>query len=624
MTAPQTSTLSRKDRRVIATKAAKQYGVKDKADALAIHEAYEALGRSDASAAAQLMQPLLTKDLASPHPYIVLGRIALSQRDGTTGEAFFGHALSLDERNPVALAGMGTALTLQARVFEAVEYLEKAILQGHQDAGTIQLFRDLMQRMGRLKQAGDALLKMAARKQSAAAFYNAGELFTQGEFFDEAAHAFSEAHKLAPTPHAHKLGRLKAAMFTQDYATVLRDGERLLAETGDGEIATMVMNAMRVCGEFDAALRILEEHDFDSLIHYQRALAVKSNVHQDRLEEAEAEAAYKMAMSTTDEEREAVAKAYGAFRLRQGDFRGGADLYADRHPASNRGKIPYENSSEENLRSIDRALLIAEQGMGDQLALLPQAVHALNEAGLDSSQITFMGEHRLVEVLRTADKALPIHSVDEKLFSADHYEKKHLIFIGDLVRHRTRGAAAQRLGGYLKAAAPVADYRERAAGRPVIGVSWGSKGTLSGHLRSIPLETILAYLPANAVVVNLQYGDTHKELTAAARAYPNMLFINDDTVDQMSDMNAFLNQIAGCDAVVTIDNTTAHAAGALGHANAHVLIPTGSETMWYWGHGSDQAGANDPWYGTLRLHRQGAQRDWLAALESLKSAIVAA
>lgn len=623
MTAAQTSTLSRKERRVIATKAAKRYGLKDKDDALAIHEAYEALSRSDASMAARLMQPLLSKDVPSPHPYIILGRIAVSQRDGVNGEAFFGHALELDERNPIALSGMGTALTLQTRVFEAVEYLEKAVLQGHQEAGTIRLFRDLMQRMGRLKQAGDALAKMAARKQSAAAFYNAGELYTQGEFFDDAAAAFFEAHKLAPTLHAHRLGRLKAAMFTQDYATVLRDGTRLLDETGDSEIATMLMNAMRVQGQFEDALKILEAHEFDNLVHYQRALAVKSNIHQDLLEENEAEAAYKMALSATNEEKEAVAKAYGAFRLRQGDFRGGADLYADRHPWSNRSKVPYSNSAEDNLRKIERVLLIAEQGMGDQLALLPQAVRALNDVGIDSADITFMAERRLVDALRVSGEPLPINCVDEKLFSASHYDREHLIFIGDLVRRRGQGpdGTAPKLGGYLKANAPVTEYREKASGRPVIGVSWSSKGTLSGRLRSIPLNTILAQLPDDAVIVNLQYGDTRKEVTAAARAFPGMLFINDETVDQMKDMSAFLNQIAGCDAVVTIDNTTAHAAGALGHENAHVLIPTGSETMWYWGHASAQSGANDPWYGTLRLHRQGAQRDWAPALDGLQAAL---
>jgi hypothetical protein len=36
--------------------------------------------------------------------------------------------------------------------------------------------------------------------------------------------------------------------------------------------------------------------------------------------------------------------------------------------------------------------------------------------------------------------------------------------------------------------------------------------------------------------------------------------------------------------------------------------------MWYWG----PEGTQDRWYGTLRLHRQTAVRDWSAPLEGLR------
>jgi ADP-heptose:LPS heptosyltransferase len=62
--------------------------------------------------------------------------------------------------------------------------------------------------------------------------------------------------------------------------------------------------------------------------------------------------------------------------------------------------------------------------------------------------------------------------------------------------------------------------------------------------------------------ISLQYGD-HEELedkTAAAHA-PVLV---DRSVSQLSDVDGFAAQIAAMDMVVTIDNSTAHLAGALG------------------------------------------------------------
>ena len=161
-------------------------------------------------------------------------------------------------------------------------------------------------------------------------------------------------------------------------------------------------------------------------------------------------------------------------------------------------------------------------------------------------------------------------------------------------------------------------YAEMAKGAPVIGVAWKSV-SLIGLLRSIELAKLVDALPENALLVNLQYGDTKDDIKSALAHRPDLRIISDDTVDQMQDLAGFAAQIAALDHVTTIDNTTAHMAGAIGHPSTHVLIPTGAECMWYWG---DQPGA-DPWYGTLKLHRQEISGDWSAPLAALKSELSA-
>jgi hypothetical protein len=56
-----------------------------------------------------------------------------------------------------------------------------------------------------------------------------------------------------------------------------------------------------------------------------------------------------------------------------------------------------------------------------------------------------------------------------------------------------------------------------------------------------------------------------------------------------------------------------HACGALGHRATHVLLPAGSECMWYWG----TEAATDPWYGGLKLCRQPEPGNWPPVLEAL-------
>ena len=59
-----------------------------------------------------------------------------------------------------------------------------------------------------------------------------------------------------------------------------------------------------------------------------------------------------------------------------------------------------------------------------------------------------------------------------------------------------------------------------------------------------------------------------------------------------------------CDVVLTIDNVTAHLAGAAGKRGI-VMVPRGKGRYWYWG-GEEQS----LWYPSLRLVYQGRVGDW--------------
>ena len=112
--------------------------------------------------------------------------------------------------------------------------------------------------------------------------------------------------------------------------------------------------------------------------------------------------------------------------------------------------------------------------------------------------------------------------------------------------------------------------------------------------------------------MNLQYGDAD-ELAAEAQAAGLSLLI-DRNVDQLSDMDIFAAQIAAMDLVITIDNSTAHLAGALG-IPVWLLLPFVPDWRW-------QLNREDsPWYPTMRIFRQQGVSEWKPVLDRVHNAL---
>ncbi len=174
-----------------------------------------------------------------------------------------------------------------------------------------------------------------------------------------------------------------------------------------------------------------------------------------------------------------------------------------------------------------------------------------------------------------------------------------------------------RRAGYLRADGDLtAGLRARYGGpgvRRITGIAWRSGPRDRPSPRGLPLPELAAALPLEGVrYVDLQYGDTAEERAEARSANPGFDLLHDDGVDQLRDLDRFAAQVAACDDVVTIGNTTAHVAGALGVPGL-VLLPVQSLT-WYWFRERPES----PWYPGLDLLRQRAAGDWSAPLAELR------
>ncbi|RWO85098.1 MAG: hypothetical protein EOS18_01570 [Mesorhizobium sp.] len=152
----------------------------------------------------------------------------------------------------------------------------------------------------------------------------------------------------------------------------------------------------------------------------------------------------------------------------------------------------------------------------------------------------------------------------------------------------------------------VAELRSTYLGRgpgPLIGFAWGSLNKAKDLPALDDWRALLGSLPGR--FVSMQYGDVGPALSEFERWAPGRI-IHDASVDQLSDMDRFAAQIAALDAVVTISNTGANLAGALGVPTV-VLLDDGFRLSW------PAFGETVATYPNVRLVRKGG-RAWAAAM----------
>jgi hypothetical protein len=152
-------------------------------------------------------------------------------------------------------------------------------------------------------------------------------------------------------------------------------------------------------------------------------------------------------------------------------------------------------------------------------------------------------------------------------------------------------------------------YEALACGRKIVGISWFSQNAEFGAQKSTGLSDWAGLLGCGHLFVNLQYKSDAVDIAAAHAAFGCEIF-DDGEVDQVRDLDGFAAQIAALDAVVSVSNTAAHMAGAVG-APCVLLAPPGRGLLWYWGLSS----ALTPFYPSMQIVRRAPGAAWEGQIE---------
>ena len=243
-------------------------------------------------------------------------------------------------------------------------------------------------------------------------------------------------------------------------------------------------------------------------------------------------------------------------------------------------------------------LLHGEQGLGDSIqfcryAALVQQLGAHVVLEVDASLVGLLGSLRGPEQVIARGTGLP---------TADF----HCPLLSLPLAFQTALDNVPASGGYLRPDPERLvkwDWRLGPKRTPRIGLVWSGDPThRNDHKRSLPLKTLLAYLPNGYEYISLQK-DVRESDRADLAARPDIR----DMGQALTDFSETAAACAQMDLLITVDTSFAHLSAALGKPT-WILLAAPSDWRWL----LDRE--DSPWYNSARLFRQQTPGDWHTAL----------
>lgn len=265
-------------------------------------------------------------------------------------------------------------------------------------------------------------------------------------------------------------------------------------------------------------------------------------------------------------------------------------------------------------KSGERVLVWSEQGIGDQI-LYGSLLGDLRE--FPQKKIISV-DPRLIPLFR---RMFPEYEYPDGLSEAGKLDYDFQIPMGSLGRY-FRHLPRDFSGGqypYLKADEALAagiGQQIRKEDRLLCGLSWKSNNKNFGDDKSLSLLNLLPILSlGNCQFVDLQYGDTRIERSLLEENF-GISIRGVDGIDNYSNIDGLASVIEACDLVVTVSNTTAHLAGALGKKTL-LLLPFSRGKLWYWHH----INGRSLWYPSVSVFEQASPENWAAPIAQIASTL---
>ncbi len=498
----------------------------------------------------------------------------------------------------------------------AIVLIRRAIKHNPKGAAYYSNLGTVYHALGRLDEAaGWYNQALALQPQMATAHFNLGNVFHTQEKLEEATACYERALRLQPDlADAHyNLGNLLQTQGKLEEA--VRSYERALEiDPRKHQALHNLGNALQKQDKFDEARRCYERA-LSIAPGYAKAHHGLATLDESQGEMGKALTGYRTALTLQPDFPE-TALAEALALLLDADFAHGWPRYEWRWRTKE--QTPPMRSYTQPLWTgqklpAGRLLVWGEQGIGDEImfaGLIPDLLRTGSRCILDCDvRLKPIFERSFPDIEVVSSRA----SGDDPVHNAGMEVTAH-IPCGSLP-----GLFRPELAAFAATQSPylVADSTERekfrahyADGRCLVGLAWYTNNKKTGRIRSVDLAMFAPlFARPNIRWISLQYGD-HDWLQSQSTESGAPLLI-DRRVNQFQNIDLFAAQVAAMDLVITIDNSTAHLAGALG-IPTWVLLPFAPDWRWM------RDREDSPWYPSLRLFRQPRRGDWQSVIKRVE------
>jgi tetratricopeptide (TPR) repeat protein len=440
--------------------------------------------------------------------------------------------------------------------------------------------------------------------EDARTYYKVAHAFLENDSYEESLKNFNVALKINPSMIEALNGRGRACHKLRDYDGALKDfNEALNLDFNNAEIYNnkgLVLIRIGRLNEAENAFKKAIDLDPNYADSYNNLGVLNKN------SELDESIRYINEAIKLKPNQSSFKFNLALIYLAHKKFHTGWELYKNRDQLI-RFKRDYPNQANTNeiFNNDEKLLLLSEQGLGDQILFLSM----LNELLCKKENIDIVIDNRLVPIFKRTFPDVNFIS-NQSDFSISSY-KQHLLYgaLGSIFRSELDDFKWQPQQ-YLKSDQLLKNMLKDKINKGfnsnlICGISWKSKNEDFGENKSLQLKSLIPILQQkNITFINLQYGETRKEISEIKSEY-NVDIKDLDEINNFHNIDGLFSLIDACDLVITTSNATAHMSGAIGK-KTFLLVPYLIGKMWYWHEDDTQS----IWYPSISIFRQKKLGDW--------------
>lgn len=475
---------------------------------------------------------------------------------------------------------LGSALTESGEHAAAVESFERALERAPKDPGILNNLGNALRHLGQFDEARERYREsLAQRPDHPDTVFNLANVLIHLEDFEAAETALRAAQKIAPND-----------------PEILRN------------LGVVLMKARRRDEAEHCFQRIVDLGFADHSVYNNLAM---SHLTLGRFEQARALITKALEMAPDDSQ---VLVNASIIYFLEGSWLEAWTAYEARWRRDLSSPRPHRQPLWQGQPLGGETILVwGEQGLGDEImfaSMIPDLIAA-------DVRVILECDSRLVSLFKRAFAGITcVAREDPPLIDTTSENVTYQVPSGNLGRWFRAGDADFADGRPFLVADEVRTHamrRKYLSGDEhlLIGITWCSYNRDTGDVKSMDLEVLLPLLEMPGLkFFDLQYGDTKAE-RGSLEARTGITLGRDEGIDPVVDFDGHTAQVAAMDLVISISNTTVHAAGALG-VPVWVMLPTSNDRRWM----MDRE--DSPWYGSVKLFRQTKDGDWPGVVQRVK------